>query len=599
MSYESKISKFLKHSPSIVKNYKKTTAVVLVLVIGAIYYFFFRTTTPTVTLQVLHVRRGDLINTVSGSGQLSPTNQIDLKPKVSSTVTSVNVAAGAQVTQGTVLFRLDARDALKQVRDAELALQTAQVQLQKLKEPAATLDVISAQHVIDKAKEDKAGQDILVKNAYINLLNTSLQADPEVSSTSEVPPTISGTYLGGVEGSMRVVVYQPSYSVSGLTTGSGQISTLTPQPLGDSGLYIKFNSSAQVNNWIITIPNKKSTDYLSKKTAYDTALQNRETSNQASDRTIAEYTQKLADLQTGANVLDIKAQELSVQQKENALIDARQTLSDYTVVAPFTGQVASVIGEVGASASAGTSLGALITDKQVAVITLNEVDIAKVHAGQHATLSFDAIDGLSLDATVAEIDTLGTVTQNVVTYKVKLIYTSTDDRIKPGMSVTADIVTSSKEDVLMVSNQALKGDAQTGYYVEAQTLGTDTNQRRGNASTTRDMYATSTSVHGGHMRNASSTRMYNGTSTTSFASSTRRTGGRRATSTQASPAIDASKITLIKIPVTIGVSNDTQTEITSGLYEGQEIVIKKTVAAAKSTTAAPALFSAPRGGRGG
>jgi hypothetical protein len=54
--------------------------------------------------------------------------------------------------------------------------------------------------------------------------------------------------------------------------------------------------------------------------------------------------------------------------------------------------------------------------------------------GQKATLAFDAIDDVIVEATVSEIDVLGTVAQGVVTYTVKIAFDSDDDRIKPGMT---------------------------------------------------------------------------------------------------------------------------------------------------------------------
>ena len=98
----------------------------------------------------------------------------------------------------------------------------------------------------------------------------------------------------------------------------------------------------------------------------------------------------------------------------------------------------------------------LITKQQLATISLNEVDITKIKLGQKATLSFDAVEDLSLTGKVAEIDTLGTVTSGVVNYDVTIVFDTQDERIKPGMSVSVNIITDLKIDVLMVPNSAIK-----------------------------------------------------------------------------------------------------------------------------------------------
>ncbi len=119
----------------------------------------------------------------------------------------------------------------------------------------------------------------------------------------------------------------------------------------------------------------------------------------------------------------------------------------------------------GDSISSGAAIATLITKQQIAEIALNEVDAARVKIGQKATLTFDAVDNLSITGEVAEIDTLGTVSQGVVSYNVKIAFDVQDERIKPSMSVSVDIITESKRDVLLVPTSAVKSSA-SGSYVE-------------------------------------------------------------------------------------------------------------------------------------
>jgi HlyD family secretion protein len=185
----------------------------------------------------------------------------------------------------------------------------------------------------------------------------------------------------------------------------------------------------------------------------------------SSERTIKEKTLSLQDLKEGTDELSIRSQQLAVNQKSSALETAREKLSDYSVVAPFDGVISSLDIEKGDAVSSGTTVGVLITKRQMAEVTLNEVDIAKAKVGQKATLTFDAVDGLSLTGKVSEIDAVGTVSQGVVSYSVKIAFDEQDDRVKPGMSATASIITDSRQNVLMVPNAAVKSD-NSGSYVE-------------------------------------------------------------------------------------------------------------------------------------
>lgn len=561
--------------------------IISLLVIGSIaslgYYFYTKNTNTSISYQYVDTKRGSLTSKVSSTGQVISNSQVDLKPKVNANVTGVYVRAGDRVRTGQTLFRLDATDAYKQVRDAKTSLESANISLEKLRNPKA-IDIMSINSSIKQEEDAKKAQDLKVVTAYKNLLSSNIQAVSNNSYTTETAPTITGSYTKGVEGQIKISVYQGgtsgySFSLDGIASGSGQANSLVAQALGDTGLYIKWNGTNPSSNWIIDIPNKQSTSYSSNYDAWQNAITNRDTANAASDRTIENLKQKLADLTPSDDNLDVRSAKLSVQQRENALADAQQSLTDYTITAPFDGTMASVSVDIGASAvmaSANTSsaLGTIVTDKKLAQVTINESDITKVKLGQKATMTFDAIDGLEVAGDVVEINTLGTVTSGVVTYKAKLAFNTNDIRILPNMSVSVDIITDSKDDVLYIPTQALKRDT-AGYYVEknpslaSDTTGTST-RRFGNASSSMNRsFASST---------ASSTRRFgNGSSSRS-----------RGVNTEVNTS---NAVTLIRIPVTIGTQNDTQTEITSGLLEGDRIVLKKITTTVSGNKAAPSVTS--------
>jgi HlyD family secretion protein len=563
--------------------YKKTSAIILILCVGVGYHFYSSKTVASVTYQYGTVKRGTLSSTVSATGQVTPNSQVDLKPKVNANVVGVNVRAGDRVKTGQVLFRLDATDAYKQVRDAKTSLEAANLALEKLRNPK-TIDVLSVTDAIKSAEQAKKDQDTKVATAYRNLLNSGIQAVPDVAFTSETAPTISGSYTKGVEGQLKITVYQGgptgySFSFSGLANGTGNVNTTVAQPLGDTGLYIKWNGSNPATNWIINIPNKESSNYLTNYTTYQNALTDRDSANAETDRTLESLKQKLADLTPGDDNIDVKSALLTVQQRENALADAQQTLSNYTLTAPFDGVMASVSVDVGssavmASANSSAALGTIVTDKKLAQITLNESDVVKVKLGQKAKVTFDAIEGLSIEGTVVEINTLGTVTSGVVTYKVKVAFSADDARILPNMSVSVDILSDSKDNVLYVPNQAVKHDAD-GYYVEE------------NPSMPPVVTSSSTSEYRFASSTASSTRPRFGNG-----SSTRR---RSTTTSTQSSEVDSSSVILKRVPVTIGLQTDKETEITSGVQEGEQVVTKK-ITAGTAKTATPSITSLFRPG---
>jgi HlyD family secretion protein len=580
--------------------HKKLSILGVLIIAGGVYYYSSSATASIITYQHTIVRRGSISSTVSATGQVAPTSQVDLKPKVNANVTSVNVKAGDRVYTGQVLFRLDATDAYKQVRDAKTSLESAQLTLEKLRNPKS-IDVMNATNAIKQEEDTKSTNNQKVETAYNTLLNAGLAPVPEISFTSETAPTLTGNYTKSVEGQIKITVYQGgssgySFSYSGVVNGTGNVNTSVAQPIGDSGLYIKWNNNNPQTNWVINIPNKQSTSYLSNYTAWQNAVTNRDIANSASDRNIVSLKQKLADLTPDDSNLDVKSALLAVTQRQNALLDAQQTLSNYTLTAPFDGVMASVSGDIGvsavmASSNGSTALGTIVTDKKMAQITLNESDVVKVRLGQKAKITFDAISGLEIEGTVVEINTLGTVTQGVVSYKVKVAFNTDDVRILPNMSVSVDIVTDSKDGVLYLTNQAVKHDA-SGYYVEedsAEPVIASSSRRFNNGSSTnggmRDASSTQRMMFASSTASSTWSRDANGTST--------RTGGMRgASSTVMSVPVTT---TFTRIPVTIGTQNDTVTEIVSGLIEGQQVITnKKTVTASGSKAPSVASLLRPQ-----
>jgi len=177
-------------------------------------------------------------------------------------------------------------------------------------------------------------------------------------------------------------------------------------------------------------------------------------------------------------------------------------------------------------------LATLITRQKIAQISLNEIDAAKVKAGQKATLAFDALPDISITGKVAEVDTVGTASQGVVSYGVKIALDSGEDAIKPGYSVTADIITDVKQDVLVLPNGAIKSQGDS-YYVELVDI-------NGDSQFARQLLA---SVSGTILQESPNTQQ-----------------------------------------VETGLSNDVSTEIVSGLKEG-DIVVAYTINPSQTQTA--------------
>jgi len=154
-----------------------------------------------------------------------------------------------------------------------------------------------------------------------------------------------------------------------------------------------------------------------------------------------------------------------VDQTRAGLDASRDTLSKTTVRAPIDGVVTTLrvkAGEVtviGTMNNAGTQLMTISDMASVqAVLMVDETDTPSVQLGQKALLLIDAYPGQTFDGVVTEVgnspilkddtDLQGlTTTSDAINFKVKVKVLAPPPGIRPGFSVTADIITGAKTKV--------------------------------------------------------------------------------------------------------------------------------------------------------
>ena len=106
-------------------------------------------------------------------------------------------------------------------------------------------------------------------------------------------------------------------------------------------------------------------------------------------------------------------------------------------------------------------------------VAIDEADVGSVQLGQKANFTVDAFPGRTFPATITRVD-LGSnltvssatasssttsataTTGQVVSYAADLTVANPSLELRPGMTATADIVTSAKQNVLLVPNAALR-----------------------------------------------------------------------------------------------------------------------------------------------
>jgi len=160
--------------------------------------------------------------------------------------------------------------------------------------------------------------------------------------------------------------------------------------------------------------------------------------------------------------------ENRVDQTRAGLDASRDTLSKTTIRAPIDGVVTTLrvkAGEVtviGTMNNPGTQLMTISDMASVqAVLMVDETDTPTVQVGQKALLRIDAYPGRTFDGLVTEVghspilkddtDLQGlTTTSDAINFKVKVKVLEPPPEIRPGFSVTADVITGKKDNVVVV-----------------------------------------------------------------------------------------------------------------------------------------------------
>jgi HlyD family secretion protein len=176
----------------------------------------------------------------------------------------------------------------------------------------------------------------------------------------------------------------------------------------------------------------------------------------SSDRAIEVRELSLEKIKEGATDLEVRIKQLAVEQKQADLDDAQETLANYSIRSPFSGNISVVNVSEEDMVNVNAIMGSIITHEKIATIILNEVDIANVKVGQEANITFDALDDFTVKGEVYEVDTIGTANQGVVSYGVKIYFNTDNESVKPGMSISASLIIQSVSDVLVIPISAVK-----------------------------------------------------------------------------------------------------------------------------------------------
>ncbi|MFA6355149.1 MAG: efflux RND transporter periplasmic adaptor subunit, partial [Candidatus Paceibacterota bacterium] len=432
---------------------RKRTWVLIVLVILAASYFIFKTPSSAINTVTDIAKLSDLKETVLATGQVVSNTDLNLSFKASGVAKSLNVKVGDKVKAGQVLATLDGGSEFSALTSARGALAGARARLKRTLEGFSNEEIALAEITL---AQTKLTQETLVNNAYQNLLNSTLEANKYPTEVNYESPTLSGNYSLGKEGRILISVglNGSSFKTTGLITVDGDVSRTTPQPIGNSGLFIEFPTGVTLNytEWSIDIPNKNASNYLTNYNAYQSALAQAKFA-------IDQRTAELAIKKSTARSSDIDLANADILSAEGQVQGALARYNDTIIIAPADGTITRIDMKIGEQIMPQKTAIVLQDISNIYIETnINEANISNLSIGQPIDITYDSFGSEKVfKGNITKIDPSSTLVSGVVNYKVTA---STEQlpNLRPGMTANMTIKIKEKANVLAIPSRSIITD---------------------------------------------------------------------------------------------------------------------------------------------
>jgi multidrug efflux pump subunit AcrA (membrane-fusion protein) len=393
--------------------------------------------TSTLSYRVAAVSSGEINSTISGSGTLSALKSQTVTTTAEATVTSVNFVPGDSIKAGDVIMTMTSADVESQLADLKDELSDTRASLATAKQRLTNLKVTASKSGIVKDIKAEAGS-IVDDMDYLCLISTDGKMQltiPAVAGMEQYDSVTVGEdeqegYVTKIESGMATVVFDDNYYPVGT---SATVLNVDGETLGTGNMtvneYVEVTAASGKIATVAVKDNQKISKYA---TVFTLAEGAPTAAYTALKTTEADLLDQIADLEA---LLTVKA-------------DTDCSLTALTAA-------------VGDTIAAGTTVCTMTgTGGFTLALSIDELDIASVKLGQSATVTLDALEG-EFTGKVTNISYSGSGTY--VTSYTATITTDPIEGAYPGMSASAEIITETSGETLIVSVTAVQYDGDTAF----------------------------------------------------------------------------------------------------------------------------------------
>ncbi len=420
------------------------------------------------------VRRGNLTNSITGSGTVSPIEQREIVPEVNGKIIESFFNEGDSVNEGDVLYRFEMtaaenaiESAMNNVEKAQTTLSNRQSNLEKVRENIANLTIKAtvSGKISDlslRVGEDASGKVCTITNfkeqtatipfssAQIKNISVGDSADIAIdkymiNTTGRVirkytaPDTLSSgavVYYVEIRLDDKYTVEENVNVTATVNSKSGNISSAS---YGS----VKYADPVTVNadqRGEVSKINFKNGDWVDEGQII-AVLKNSDLND---------------ELRTAQQ--NVKEAQMNLTEALNNLEDKEEEANEYIVTSPINGVILTKDYFVGDTISGQNPPALMVVadmSKMKFTISADELDIAKIQVGQSVTVTADALSNQRLRGTITAVSKLGTSSNGVTNYPIEVTIDQPGE-LMPGMNVSAQIIVEQSYNSLYLPVEAVE-----------------------------------------------------------------------------------------------------------------------------------------------
>lgn len=455
-------------------------AVLLVAVAGGAFFVYQKKAAASSKKEISErtgmVTRQTIQQSLSSSGTISPKNSYTITSMVEGKVISADFNEGDQVTEGQVLYQIDASSMTSKLNSATSSLERAQESYN------------DAMKDYNSAVADYSGN--TVKSTVSGYIKTmKIRAGDQVSGNTEIAEIYNDSVMEvdipflSVEaaqipvGSTATLTLSDTLEeISGTVTSVDQLDTtltggqlvryVTVQVTNPGGLTSDMYATASINGI-------NSCGDGAFQPIQNVTLRAGDLSGSVTVKKLLVSAGDYVNVGTAIFSMDVedasdilKTYKNKVDDAKSSLENAQSTLDtttdnyeNYTITAPISGTVTTKNVNAGENVQNGNSATALAVIYDLSEVTfemnIDELDISNVKVGQTVEVTADAFEDQTFEGTVTKVSMEGTAANGVTYYPVTVTMTEYGGLL-PGMNVTGVIILDEAEDALAIPVDALQ-----------------------------------------------------------------------------------------------------------------------------------------------